>query len=337
MEGDALGLVIRHFSWPDIEGICRVHRASEPVDHAGRLVDAALLRERWRRPGSNPERDCLVAEAGGAVLGYSVRTLVPGTDQCLVDGVVHPSWRRLGIGRRLVRRLAEEARQSGVSTLDIRARDDERATVAFSQALGFELMRVWHRMWLEPLRVAPFAFPSGYSWRYFRPHRDEEVYVEVVNNTMGEHWGVGPIGREEINYLVSQPSFEPADILFATRNGSSGMAEIAGVSAVRFLERQVGSRWFSVGHIGPVGVRAEHRGLGLAHALVANNLRQCRRRQIQAAELDVDEENAPAIHVYQDCGFELLFRILWYRLDLAAMEGQPASSPATAVRSGEQR
>ena len=58
--------------------------------------------------------------------------------------------------------------------------------------------------------------------------------------------------------------------------------------------------------------------LGLAHALVTANLRQGRRMQIQAAELDVDENNVPAIHVYQDCGFELLFRILWYRMDLTA-------------------
>jgi ribosomal protein S18 acetylase RimI-like enzyme len=65
-----------------------------------------------------------------------------------------------------------------------------------------------------------------------------------------------------------------------------------------------------------VGVRLNRRGEGLGHALVAACLRQCRRRRLEAAELDVDETNAVAMHVYDDCGFEPLFRILWYRLDL---------------------
>ncbi len=316
-EDEGLAIEIRHFTWPDVEAIARLHRASEPVDHAGRLGDAIALQQRWRRPGNRPEEECLVATVQGAVIGYCHRSLVPGTDQCLVDGVVHPAWRRHGIGRSLLARISDDARLAGARTLDVRARDDEPATMAFCQALGFHLARVWHRMWLEPLRLAPFAFPAGYSPRPFHPRGDVRAYVEIVNDTQAGHWGIGPIDLTSVASLVSQPGFDPGNILFASHEGA-----IVGVSAVRYLEREVGSRTFAVGHIGPVGVRVAHRGLGLGHALLAATLRQCRRRQMQAAELDVDEANAPAIHVYEDCGFETLFRILWYRRDLTAAAGQ---------------
>ena len=311
-EDENLGVEIRPFSWPDIEAIARLHRACEPVDHGGRLGDATALRERWRQPDRFPEKECLVAVAQGAVVGYALRSLLDGTDQCLVDGVVHPAWRRQGIGRRLLEHTANEARRAGIRTIEVRTRDDEPATIAFCEALGFSLQRIWHRMWLEPLRLPPLTVPPGYGWRSFRPHHDEKAYVEIVNDAMAGHWGIGPIHIDNILHLTNQPSFEPADIVFATYG-----REIVGVCAVRFLERAIGSHSVTAGHIGPIAVRQPHRGRGLAHALLAISLRQCRRRHVQAAELDVDAENAPALHVYQDCGFETLFRILWYRRELS--------------------
>ena len=311
--GKALSVKTRPFAWPDIEAIARLHRASEQIDHAGRLCDAFSLQERWQRPGIVPERECLVAVAQGSVIGYALRSHGDGASQCLVDGVVHPSWRRLGVGRRLFREIGDQARLAGANTLDIRVRDDEPAANAFCRSLGLRAVRTWHRMWSQPLHLIPFVFPSGYSWRTFQLRRDEGTHANIVNDTLTDHWGAGPVTLESVRYLVAQPTFEPGNILFATRG-----SEVVGVCAVRFLDREVGGRHYSTGHIGPVGVRAGHRGLGLGHALLAGAIRQCLRRRIQAAELDVDETNAPAIHVYRDCGFETLFRILWYRQELAS-------------------
>ena len=302
---------IRPFAWTDVEGIARVHRAAEPVDRAGRICDAIALAQRFRQPGVRTEEECLVAVAGGALVGYGLCLRVGESDQYMADGVVHPAWRRRGVGRALLERMLAGARQAGASCLDLRAREDESAALGLARALGFERVRVWERMWLEPLRVPAFGFPAGYGWRNLRPQRDQAAYVELVNETLADHWGVGPITVERVAFQVSQPSFRPGDIIFATHQG-----EIVGVSAARMLERRIGSRLLSVAHLGPVGVRAGHRGLGLGHALVAATLRHARRRQIQAAELDVDETNAVAIHVYEDCGFERQFRILWYRRHL---------------------
>jgi mycothiol synthase len=306
-----LSLQIRHLTWADMEAIAQLHRAAEPAGPDSRAREAATLLQRWRR-ADNLKEECLVAEAEGRLIGYAIRSLVAGTDQCVVDGVVDPEWRRRGIGRQLVERVAKEVCRAGARTLDIRVRDDDLVAIAFCESLGFSRARVWLRMWLQPLRVLPFCFPPGYSCRSFRPHRDEAAYVEIVNETFGDHWGVGPASLERVAQMVRQPGFEPDSILFATRRRG-----IVGVCTARFLLRQAGRHEYTVAHIGPLGVRAAHRGRGLACALLAACLRQSRHRQIEAAELDVDESNAPAIHVYEKCGFETLFRTLWYRRELA--------------------
>ena len=303
-------LHIRPLSWGDIEAIARLHRASEPIDHGGRIGEAVVLLHRWRRPGFSPEH-CLVAEAGGAIVGYVYRSHLEGTDICQVDGVVHPALRRRGIGLQLLERVAAEARLAGARVLDARVREDETAAVAFCQATGFRPVRVWYRMWLEPVRVPPGAVPPGYALRTFRPHHDEATYASVVTRAFAGHWGVRHTTPERVAGMVSEPGFDPADIVLATCQ-----ADVVGAAHVRFIEREVAGRRLGVGHIGSLGVLPDHRGCGLGRALLFACLRRCRQRHVRAAELDVDEGNEPAIRLYRACGFETLFRILWYRREL---------------------
>jgi mycothiol synthase len=306
-----LAIQIRRLTWGDIEAIARLHRASEPVDHAGRARDAVAVLRRWRRPEGRMDEDCLVAEAQGTLVGYAMRSMITGTDQCVVHGVVHPGWRRRGVGRQLLDRTAEDARLAGARTLDVRARDDEASVVAFCEAVGLRLVRRWLRMWIEPLRPPSFPFPAGYGWRHFRPRHDEPAYSQLVTETFGDHWGIGPTTIESVSRMVGQPGFEPTNILFALWG-----REIVGVCTIRLVERTMGRREYATAHIGPLGVRALHRSRGLAHGMLSLSLRRCQRRHIDAAELDVDETNAPAIHVYENCGFRILFGTLWYRREL---------------------
>lgn len=304
---------VRPFTWADIEGIVRLHRAAEPVDHAGRQVEAITLARRWRRPGIDPERRCLVATVGGKLAGYCLRAPVPGSEQVQLDGVVHPNWRRHGIGRALADHACSEALAEGLCAADLRVQDDEPAALAFAEAVGFAPVRVWQRMWLAPLRVRPRAFPVGYSWRTFRRHADEAIYADAFNDIMAEHWGVGPITSQRMAYLAAQPDFDPAVYVMATWG-----RQVVGLTGARYLERTVERRALTVAHLGPIGVRTAHRGRGLAHALVALCLQRCHRRGAEAAELEVDAENAAAIRLYRRCGMVHQLDILWYRRQLRA-------------------
>ncbi len=312
VEVESVAVHVRPFAWADIEGIARLHRDAEPVDGADRQVEAIALARRWRR-ASDPERQCLVAECRGRLLGYARYSRLPGTAECVLDGVVHPAWRRRGIGRALVQQAIEVVRRAGVRSADLRVRGDDSPGAAFCQALGFGLVRVWQRMWLWPLRVPPLAMPAGYGWRAFRPHADEAAYAALVNETMAGHWGTGLSSAGEVARMAGEPGFDPGAHLFATQG-----RELVGLCSARYVVRCMGARELAVAHLGPIGVRPAHRGRGVAGGLIAASLGQCRRRRLQAAELDVDAENAPAVRLYRRCGMAHQFDILWYRKELPA-------------------
>lgn len=57
------------------------------------------------------------------------------------------------------------------------------------------------------------------------------------------------------------------------------------------------------GHIMNIAVTASHRGKGVGRAIVARMLGSARENGIEAITLEVNENNAPAIALYESVGF----------------------------------
>ncbi len=57
------------------------------------------------------------------------------------------------------------------------------------------------------------------------------------------------------------------------------------------------------GHIMNIAVTSSHRGQGVARAIVARMLGSARENGISALTLEVNENNAPAIKLYESVGF----------------------------------
>jgi len=88
---------------------------------------------------------CLVAEerSGGKVVGFAMGTTVtkprsPWKYGYLVWMVVDGAYRKLGIGERMVRRLAERMVEAGVRILLVDTDAKNQAALAFFRAQGFE-------------------------------------------------------------------------------------------------------------------------------------------------------------------------------------------------------
>lgn len=78
-----------------------------------------------------------VAEADGDVAGYAAwHDEAPGV-AVLAEIAVHPALQRFGIGRKLVDRVVEEARDHGFSELALRMSTRAEWAVKFYEALGF--------------------------------------------------------------------------------------------------------------------------------------------------------------------------------------------------------
>lgn len=72
----------------------------------------------------------------GTVMGYGGMVIAPDEGQ-ITNVAVHPSRRRMGIGRAVTEELAKEARRRRLSSLSLEVRASNLPAVALYESLGF--------------------------------------------------------------------------------------------------------------------------------------------------------------------------------------------------------
>ncbi len=113
----------------DVAEVVEIERASSPAPwSAGLFVNEIRLAH---------ARSLLAREAtSGALAGFACFWIVAGEGQ-LLNLAVHPRRRRRGIGRRLVERVAAEARAAGAAVIGLEVREENRAARALYTCCGF--------------------------------------------------------------------------------------------------------------------------------------------------------------------------------------------------------
>ena len=104
-------------------------RPTEPADAAETLADAMNETEGLSSPADLSADLQLIGYAGGWVVDGDVQILKVGVD---------PAWRRHGIARELLSRIASDARDLGARTCSLEVRAGNDGAQAFYRALGFE-------------------------------------------------------------------------------------------------------------------------------------------------------------------------------------------------------
>ena len=201
------------------------------------------------------------------------------THRVRLDGVVHPSFRRQGIGRSLLPRMVTMARTLHtalhptmplVATTLIESRS--AGHVALVESLGFTANRYFYELEValgESLAQVPI--PSGYEIVPFSLARSEEVR-EVVNAAFAHHWGSTERSPEEwAASFTNSKRFVPETSFLALDRASGAVIGFVLSRHYPAVEELTGVRelW-----IGDVGTLAEHRGRGVASALLSWTLAQ---------------------------------------------------------------
>ena len=264
--------------------------AARLADGVAPLSEHGMLRLRY--DGSDGGRDFIVV-TGGGIAGYAY--LDPpsgeGEGEGAVTGelVIHPEHRRQGLGRALTGELAVAA---GGHVLRLWAHGDLPAAAALARTAGFERFRaLWQmrRSLGEPL-AAP-ALPAGRALRTFVPGQDEDEWLKLNGRAFAKHPEQGGWTRHDLDLREREPWFDPAGFFIAERDG-----------------RMTGFHWTKVhnptlGEVYVVGVDPDEQGSGLGRALTLAGLRHLRDLGVSQAMLYVDEDNVPAIRMYEGLGF----------------------------------
>lgn len=256
------------------------------LDEPDRLSERDV-RGYWERLD---EGDVVVVDEPGVGIVAS-GTVRRGGDHLEADNVVHPEYRRLGLGASLLdwaegRARGDDALRVGILAADVPARE-------LLEGRGYSRVRSFYRMLID-LDATPPApeWPSGFESRPMEPGEERRFY-EVLEEAFADHWGHTPRSFEDWSRGAR---IEP-DLCFLVRAGE----EVAG-AAVCNEER------FGVGWVGILGVRAPWRGRGLGRALLLQSFAALYGRGQTRIGLGVDAQNATgAVGLYERAGM----RVAW--------------------------
>jgi mycothiol synthase len=236
--------------------------------------------------------------AGYAYLDPPAADPHSGTTEVSGELMIGPDHRRHGLGRALAAAAAAavDAERRG-HELRLWAHGDLPAAAALARAEGFERFRALWQL-RRPLSesssgppLAQPALPAGRALRTFVPGQDEDEWLALNARAFAKHPEQGSWTRHDLKLREQEPWFDPAGFFIATADGV-----------------MTGFHWTKVhspglGEVYVVGVDPAEQGSGLGRALTLAGLHYLRDRGVDQAMLYVDEDNVPAIRMYEALGF----------------------------------
>ena len=290
----------------------------EPADVDG------LLHQYTHLVNSDPARDCILVERGGAVRGYARvewHDLADGDRVYDLASVLEPSAWGLGIMEAMIgwgevrsREIALEHPTDRSSHLANYVLGGDTGLATALAALGYTAVR-WDAEMLRPNMedLPAVVVPEGYVLR--APETGELRAVhEMAVSAFSEHWGEWEGADHDIGEWIEDPRFR-RDLVVVAFHGTqpvtvlTNMVEPLPDGSVR-------------GMLESLATHADHRRRGLARAAMARSLELLRGDGVTTAYLAVDTDNDNrALALYESCGFVVASTSISYR------KAMPATNP----------
>lgn len=217
-----------------------------------------------------------LATAGDEVIGYAGVTAGDEAEAC---GMVHPSWRRRGVGSALLGELRAAAMSLGRDSILVVCEDAGPAALAWMTRLEAVIESAERRMVLRPADVAAAT----------------DAPIEIRPATGADHDAVVAILGEELDDGPGEERLV-------------GVEDASVIGTLRLTESS--RRTMIYGFV----VDATQRGRRLGTRMLAAVLTRLRDRGIGEVGLEVDPENAPALRLYERFGFQTVTTYRYMRL-----------------------
>ena len=301
--------------------------AAETVDHTGEHYSVEDVVEELENPMIELERDWLVVERNGQVVGHSgllPRAPADGKVRVSIEGAVHPDHRRTGIGSHVVPRMVARAHEYALE------RGLEAVVAASAPSTNTDLESVFRRIGLLPERwqfemvadlhqegvgsEAPVV-PDGYTLATWEDADQEEMRA-AHNRAFIDHYGFTPWGPDMWRQWVSGSRNYRPELSLVLRDDRGAVAAYIQASEYDAVFEATGRRDV---FLSKVGTAPELRRRGLASQLLRIALHRYREAGLDQSSLTVDSENPTgALAVYERAGFRTTMRWTNYRLGAEA-------------------
>jgi mycothiol synthase len=271
-------------------------RAIREVIAAARQADGiAPVGDQVLRELSHDRTRHLLAFDGDAIVGYL--DLAPAAEEnpAMAELVVHPRWRRRGIGSAMARLALAE----GGDGTRIWAHGDLAPARATAKALGLTAARELLQMTRPLADLPPVTTPSGVRIDTYRGSDDDAELLRVNNAAFAWHPEQGGWTAADIAVRRDEPWFDPEGLFMAFDEETGKL---------------LGFHWTKVhndglGEVYVVGVDPSAQGRGIGAALTLMGLRHLADRLSGNPQAEVmlyvEAGNSAAVNTYRRLGFEV--------------------------------
>lgn len=304
------GVSWRRATLDDVDALTELNAALAASDHPEWTETREETEEELRHSWMNLDTDSAVAEADGRLVAYGLQVLPPEPEsivRSIAFGGVRPSHRGRGIGRALLAWHRERARQQfAASDLALPAwhmlyvEERNPSGLRLAERAGLPLVRWFSKMQRDlALDIPDVALPAGLELA--TPSAVDLERLRVArNDAFRDHWGSQPSSVEGWTSFLDQDTFRP-DLSVMALDGE----RVGGFVLTQVYEDDFEAQGYRGGYIPLIGVVRDHRGRGIAPALIAETLRRHRAAGFEKVALDVDSENpSGALGLYTRLGFE---------------------------------
>ena len=302
---------IRNYQPNDFEKYFQLHLGTEKRDQSGQRVSKQLLADALGHPSFHPENNLFLAEADQNLVGCISVFLEPGIGRALLDGLVHPLYRRKGVATVLFEHAVSHAKGAGIKVAQICIPETNLAAKKLMSGLGLRYFRhfLGYKLDLSTTRL-PDINPDKYIFRSLQSGEAEEL-TAIQNRSFADTWGFNANTRQEISYRINSSSCAPENIIM-----------------VYLGDRPVAYCWTRIypegdstigekkGEIHMLGVDPDFRRESIGRNVLTAGLSLLKNKGVEIVELMADGEMPAALALYESAGFKQHLRAEWYEKKL---------------------
>jgi mycothiol synthase len=287
-----------HLSDDEVTAALKLVRSATDEDGVSPLSEHVLLHLRY---GGDPLARSFLLYSGGELAGYAHLDPTDPVQGPSGELVVHPRFRRHGLGLDLLR--AVESKADG-GKLRLWAHGDLLAAAKLARRAGFERIRaLWQMRRSLQTRIGRPQFNEGVTVRTFVPGQDEDAWTALNRRAFVGHPEQGTWTRSDLDLREREPWFDPDGFFLAEHDGKLAGFHWTKIHGQDQGQEADGHHHEPIGEVYVVGVDPDERGTGLGRALTLAGLSYLRSRGLFQVMLYVDETNTAAIGMYESLGF----------------------------------
>jgi mycothiol synthase len=307
---------IRHYApETDLSPLARMLAEIESIDRDGEDASEEYLRNSLTWPNYRPAQDTWVAEAEGKLVGYAVALEQP-SQHCTLYVVVHPLYRRKGLGSQLLELTLKRAGGLGSKNILVYANEHNNASNLFLKHYKFQQVGSSGEMKLNAeVENPPAEFPKGFTLKRYSEVNDPLILLEALDHCYLEMWGHQHNDNrteEERKSPRFLHYYDANDILLLFDENNS----ILGICSVKSQGKKEANGELSDLLDGP-GIIQEHREQGYQRQLVLAGIQHLRKKGMHAITLEFYGDNENALDIYRSLGFEMVNLFIAYHKELA--------------------